>query len=206
MTDLLDLAGAVGHQSSHHHSSTGTQVGGAQRCGAELFHALKYGHLTVHLHAGTHLAQLVHIAEAVVPHALGDGAGALSHAQQHTHQGLHIGGEAGVRHGVDLQRQNIAGAGYPHSIVKFFHSDPSAAQLGRDGLQVLGGDVLNEHIAAGGSSSYHIAAGFDLIRDDAVGAAVHFFHAAHLDDVRTGTAQKIWAPVSSCLVRTVIMP
>ena len=103
-----------------------------------------------------------------------------------------------MRHGVDLQRQNIAGTGYPHSIVKFLHSDPCTAQLGRDGLQVLGGNILDEHIAAGGRGSDHIAAGFDLIRDDAVSAAVHLFHTAHLDhigacaaDVRTAHIQEV---------------
>ena len=51
---------------------------------------------------------------------------------------------------------------------------------------MLGSDVLDEDIAAGGSGSHHIAAGLDLIRDDAVSAAVHLLHAAHLDDIGTG--------------------
>ena len=93
-----------------------------------------------------------------------------------------------MRHGIDLQRQNIAGTGYPHSIIKFFHSDPCTAQLCRDGLQMLGGDVLDEDIAAGGSRRHHVAAGLDLVRDDAVGAAVQLFHTAHLDHIGAGTA------------------
>jgi len=88
-----------------------------------------------------------------------------------------------VRHGVDLQRQDIAGAAHAHGIVELLHLNASAAQLGSDGFQMLGGDVLHQNVAAGGRSGHHVAAGLDLIRDDAVGAAVHLFHAAHLDDI-----------------------
>ena len=102
-----------------------------------------------------------------------------------------------MRHRVDLQRQNIAGAAHTHSIVKFFHLHACTAQLFGNGFQMLGGDVLHQNIA-GGSSSHHVAASLDLIRDDAVGAAVHLFHAAHLDhigacaaDVRTAHIQEV---------------
>ena len=58
-----------------------------------------------------------------------------------------------MRHRVDLQRQNIAGAAHTHSIVKFFHLHACTAQLFGNGFQMLGGDVLHQNIAAGGSSS-----------------------------------------------------
>ena len=103
-----------------------------------------------------------------------------------------------MRHRVDLQRQNIAGAAHTHSIVKFFHLHACTAQLFGNGFQMLGGNVLHQNIAAGGSSSHHVAASLNLIRDDAVGAAVHLFHAAHLDhigacaaDVRTAHIQEV---------------
>ena len=95
-------------------------------------------------------------------------------------------GETGMRHGVDLQRQDIAGAADADGIVKFLHFHACTAELCGDRLQMLGSDVLDEDIAAGGSGSHHIAAGLDLIRDDAVGAAVHLLYAAHLDDIGTG--------------------
>ena len=50
-------------------------------------------------------------------------------------------------------------------------------------LQVLGNDVFDEHIAARDGGAHHIAAGFNLIGNDGVGAAVHAPHAVHLDDV-----------------------
>ena len=183
MADLLDLAGAVGHQGCNDHRCTGAQVGSAERSGRKLLHALEHGHLTVHLDIRAHLAQLVHITEAVVPHALGDGGSPLCHAEQNAHQGLHIGGEARVGHGVDLEGQDVAGAANPHGIVKLLHLNARTAELCGDRLEVLGGDVLHQHIAAGGRCSHHVAAGLDLVGDDAVGAAVHLLDAAHLDDI-----------------------
>ena len=93
-----------------------------------------------------------------------------------------------MRHGVDLQGQDVAGTAYPHGIVELFHLGTGTAQLGGNGLQMLGGHVLDQHIAAGGSGRHHVAAGLDLVRDDAVGAAVQLFHAAHLDHIGAGTA------------------
>ena len=93
-----------------------------------------------------------------------------------------------MRHGVDLQRQNIAGAAHAHCIVELFHLHACTAQLFGDRLQMLGGNILHQHIPARSRSSHHVAAGFDLIRNDAVGAAVHLFHAAHLDDIGACTA------------------
>ena len=86
-------------------------------------------------------------------------------------------------HGVDLEGQDVAGAANPHSIVKLLHLNARTAELCGDRLEVLGGDVLHQHIAAGGRCSHHVAAGLDLVGDDAVGAAVHLLNAAHLDDI-----------------------
>ena len=183
MADLLDLAGAAGHQGRDHHGRAGPQVAGPQRGGLQPLHPFDDGHLAVHLDVGPHLAQLVHVAEAVVPNAFGDGAGALGHAEQHPHLGLHIGGETRMGHGVDLGGQDVAGAGDPDGVVKFLHLGAAAAQLGGDGLEVLGGDVPDQDVAAGGRRSHHIGAGLDLVGDDAVGAAVHLADPPHLDHV-----------------------
>ena len=86
-------------------------------------------------------------------------------------------------HGVDLEGQDVAGAANPHSIVKLLHLNARTAELCGDRLEVLGGDVLHQHIAAGGRCSHHVAAGLDLVGDDAVSAAVHLLDAAHLDDI-----------------------
>ena len=91
-------------------------------------------------------------------------------------------------HGVDLQRQDIALAGDADGIIEFLHIHTGTAELCRDRLQMLGGDIFDQNVAAGGSSGNHVAARLDLVRDDAVGAAVHLFHAAHLDHIGAGTA------------------
>ena len=90
-------------------------------------------------------------------------------------------------HGIDLQRQDIALAGDADGIIEFLHIHTGTAELCRDGFQMLGGDIFDQNVAAGGSSGNHVAARFDLVRDDAVSAAVHLFHAAHLDHIGAGT-------------------
>ena len=82
----------------------------------------------------------------------------------------------------------IGGAAHAHCIVELFHLHACTAQLFGDRLQMLGGNILHQHIPARSRSSHHVAAGFDLIRNDAVGAAVHLFHTAHLDDIGACTA------------------
>ena len=51
---------------------------------------------------------------------------------------------------------------------------------------MLGDDVLDEHLAAGGGNGGHIGARLDLVGDDGVGAAGEAVHPPDLDDVGTG--------------------
>ena len=53
---------------------------------------------------------------------------------------------------------------------------------------MLGDHILDQHIAAGGSSCYHIGTGFDLIGNDGIVGAVHHIHAVDLDDIGAGAA------------------
>ncbi len=65
---------------------------------------------------------------------------------KHAHQGLHICREAGVRHGFDIQRLDVARAGNAHGIVVFLHA-PQPFPAG-DGLKMLRNNIFDEHIAA----------------------------------------------------------
>ncbi len=76
----------------------------------------------------------------------------------------------------------------PDSIVMFLDADTGFDQLRDDGLKMLRDDVADQYIATAGSDGCHVRAGFDLVRDDRVVAAVHVVDASDLDDVGTGAA------------------
>ena len=146
-------------------------------------HALDDGHLAVYLDVGPHAAELIHIAVAAVPHPLGEDAGAVGQTQDGGDLGLHIGGEARVGHGLYIGAADGAAAADPDGVVQLLHLHPHLHQLGGDAVQVLGDDILNEHIPAGGGHGGHIGTGFDLVGDDGVGSAPELLHAPDLDDV-----------------------
>ena len=52
---------------------------------------------------------------------------------------------------------------------------------------MLGDDVLDQDVAAGGHGRGHVGTGFDLVGDGGVGSAVEGLHALDLDGVGTGT-------------------
>ena len=130
--------------------------------------------------------QLVHIAEAVLPDALRHDGGSLRQRQQCSHQRLHIRGEAGVRHSLELERLKLAGARDTQRVVEFLHLAAGRAQLGGDGLHVLRDNVVQRDVPLRDSGGHHIAAGLDLVGNDGVVAAVHLLDAVDLDDVGTG--------------------
>lgn len=91
-------------------------------------------------------------------------------------------------HGLDIHRQDRAGTAHPDGVVELLHLSARLAELVGDGFQMLGDHILDQHIAAGGSSCYHIGTGFDLIGNDGIVGAVHHIHAVDLDDIGAGAA------------------
>ena len=131
--------------------------------------------------------QFVHITEAVLPDALSHDGGTIGQGEQRGHQRLHVGRETGMRHRLDFQRMQRAGAGDAQCVVVFLDRAASRAQLGSNRLQMLRDDVMQRYIALGDGGGYHVAACLDLIRNDGIVAAVHLFDAMNFDNVGTGT-------------------
>ena len=131
-----------------------------------------------------HARQLLGVTVAAVPHALGDDARAFRKAQRSRHLRLHIGREAGIGHGLDVGLGEPALAAHEHRVVKLGHLDVHLLELCGDALEVLGDDVLDQHRAAARRDRRHERAGFDLVRDDGIAAAVQALDAADLDDIR----------------------
>ena len=93
-----------------------------------------------------------------------------------------------MRHRFDVAAAELAGADHADRVVIFLHLDAAFEQLRGDGFQMLRDDVLDQHVAACRRRGDHIGAGFDLVGNDRIGAAVQVLHAVNLDHVGAGAA------------------
>ena len=181
------LRGALGGQSGDDQRRAGPQVTGLDGSADQLVDTLDHGDLAVHLNVGAQTLQLVHILEAVgTVDTLGHKAGALCQRQHGGDLGLHIRGEAGVGKGLDIGLLQRLAAAHQQGVVVFLHRHTHLHQLGTDTVHVLGDDVFQQELAAGGSHCRHVGAGLDLVGNDAVGTAAETLHAADLDGVGAG--------------------
>ena len=186
--DVFDLRRAPCAEPGGHHGCAGAQVVRPDGSALQERHALDDRGLALYLDGGAHAQKLLHIAEAVVPDALGDDAGALADREQRCELRLHIGGEAGVRHGLDVAFRQSAGRADADAFVVFLDLRAAFDQLRGDGFQMLRDDVADHDVAARRRRHDHIGAGLDLVGHDGIVAAVHMLDAADLDRVRTGAA------------------
>ena len=136
---------------------------------------------------GTEALEFIHVLKAAVPHALGHETGALSKGQHRDDLGLHIRGEAGVRHGFHIGAAQRAVAANEDLVAVFLNIHAHLTELDADAVHMLGDDVLNKHLSPCGGDGSHIGARLDLIGDDGVGAARQTLHAADADRIGTGT-------------------
>ena len=185
--DTGDLGGAGGGETGDDHGSASPEVTGTEGGTGQVTDPFDDGDLAVHLDGSAHALELVHITEPVLPDALVDDAGAAVGETEHGgHLRLHIGGEAGIGHGLDVGALDVLVAGDPDGVALLLDLNAHLHQLGGDAVHVLGDDVADEDTAAGGSHGGHISARLDLVGDDGIGAAVEGFHAVDLDDVGAG--------------------
>ena len=188
--DILHAAefgGALGGQTGDDQRRTGPQVAGLDRRAYQLVGALDDGHLAVHLDAGAQTFQLVHVLEAVgTVDTLGDEAGALRQRQHGGDLRLHIRGETGVGQGLDVGLLQRLAAAHQQGVVVLLHHHAHLHELGANAVHMLGDDVLQQQLTAGGGHCGHIGAGLDLVGNDAVGAAGETLHAPDLDGVSAG--------------------
>ncbi len=68
-----------------------------------------------------------------------------------------------------------------HGVALLLHLHAHLHQLGGDAVQMLGNDVVDADLAAGGGHGGHIGARLDLVGDDGVGAAPEALHALDAD-------------------------
>ena len=181
---LLDLGHTLGGQTRNDHRRACTQVVRTHRRALEFLHALDDGDLAVHMDVRTHAGQFLGISVTAVPHALGDDARTLCQAERGRHLRLHVGREAGIRHGLDIGPGQPPLAAHQHRVVKLGHLNVHLLELCRDALQMFGDDVLNQHRAAAGCDRSHKGARLNLVRNDGVAAAVQALDAADLDYIR----------------------
>ena len=106
----------------------------------------------------------------------------------HAHLSLHIRGEAGIGARFGGSRAETAVTDDSHGIIKGNNLHAHVLQLAGDAIQMLGNDILHQHIAAGGSHSCQISTCLNLVGDDGVGAAPQRIDSADFHRVcaRTG--------------------
>ena len=156
----------------------------AHRRAAQLGNALDHRDLAVHMDVRAHARQLLGVAEAAVPDALGDDARALCQTERRGHLRLHVGREARIGQGLDIGAGERARAAHEHRVVILGHLDAHLLELGGDALQMTRDDVFDQHRTAAGRDRRHKGAGLDLVRDDRIVRAVQALDAADLDHVR----------------------
>ena len=80
----------------------------------------------------------------------------------------------------------LARAAYEQRVVLLFDLHTHLLKLGRDAVHVLGNDAAHEDLTAAGGDGRHVGAGFDLVGNDGVAAAVQLVHAEDTNGVGTG--------------------
>ena len=100
---------------------------------------------------------------------------------------LHIRGEARVGHGFYIGLLQRLGPAHQNGIALIGDIHAHFRQLGTDAIQMLGNDIFDKDLTAGGGHSSHVGSGLDLVGNDAIAAAGKAVYAADLDGVGAGT-------------------
>src|SRR5690606_32792794 len=126
--------------------------------------------------------QLVDVHEAVFEDPLVDGADALGDAVHGHELRLHVGGEAGVRLGDDVDGLRAAAAHVDGDAVAIHGGlGTGFGQLFQHGGHGLGAGAGGGDVAAGHGGGDQEGAGFDAVGQHGVGAACQALDAVHHD-------------------------
>ena len=182
--DAGDLGGAAYLKRRDDHCRAGAEVGCLDGSRCERSAALDDGESALDRDVSAHADELADILIAVVPDVLIYDAGARNAHEQRGELRLAVGGEAGVRHCLDIAAlEGLDSSVDGKRLVVFGDLAAHLAELCGDGFQMLGCDVGDGHAAACRSRRAHICSRLDLVGDDGVADAVHVAYAAHLDNV-----------------------
>ena len=180
---VLDERHALGAHGSNNHCCACAQITGTDLAAVQRLHAVDNGGLPFYLNVCAHAAKFGGVAEAVVIDALGHKTGADCSSKTDRDLWLHVGREAGIRHGLDVCAVQPVGRFDADGVVIFRDVRADLAQLCSDAVEMLRNDILDQHIAADSCRGRHIGACFDLIGNDGIAAAVQRLDAADLDHV-----------------------
>ena len=180
---VLDERHALGAHGSNNHCCACAQITGTDLAAVQRLHAVDNGGLPFYLNVCAHAAKFGGVAEAVVIDALGHKTGADCSSKTDRDLRLHVGREAGIRHGLDVCAVQPVGRFDADGVVILRDVRADLAQLCSDAVEMLRDDVFDQHVAADCGGSGHIRARLDLVGDDGIAAAVQRLDAADLDDV-----------------------
>ncbi|MNX77077.1 hypothetical protein D3C86_1086010 [compost metagenome] len=187
MVQARDDRLAAADQARQDHGGAGAQVGGLDRGSRELGHPLDHRHVALGLDVGAHADQLVHVQEAVLEDHLGQDRGAVDGRKQGHDLRLHVGGEAGVGHGADVDRlEGPVDLDVDHVLAHGGDGHAHLDELACDRLQVVVADPGQGQVAPGDGRGDHEGARLDPVGDDRVVTAAQAADALDGDGLGAG--------------------
>ena len=139
---------------------------------------------------GAHALQLGHVHVAVLEDGLGQHRLPARARHQHHELRLHVGRETREGLGRDVDRLELALAAHADAVPLGGHLGAGGAQLGDDGVEVLGQAVAHQHVAAGDRRRDQQRPGLDAIGDDGVLDRVQLVDALDGDERRAGAVDR----------------
>ena len=175
--DAVDLGDAFGVQAGEDEGGGGAQVAGHDGRAAHALDAFDDGGAAVERDVGAHALELGDVHEALREDGVGDDADAAGLGEERAHLRLHVGREARIRLGGELEGGGLAVAGDGEGVAGRLDAVAGADEGVGDGGEVRGIDALEGDLLARDGGGDHEGAGLDAVGDDFVLGAVEFLHA-----------------------------
>ena len=164
MVDAVNLGRAFSGDGGDHERRGRTQVGGHHRRPDQFLAADNHRRVTLDADIRSKPLQFLRVHEAVLENGFSDHAGAFGHTVQRHELRLHVGGEAGMRHGVNVDGpwppalhvefdEIGAGADFRAGLLQFDQHRVEQRRIG----------VRHPHLAAADRAGHQKRAGLDAI-------------------------------------------
>src|SRR5258705_9654960 len=142
VVDAVDDGFAVGDQGGEDQAGAGAEVGGLHGGAGELGGAADYGAAAVDGDVGAHADHFAGVEVAILKDSFGDDGGPFGLRGEGHVLGLHVGGEAGIFFGGDVDGDKfLCRPDTEGRLIKNVGMDPRLLQLGNNCAEMVGGAV-----------------------------------------------------------------
>ena len=151
-----------------HKGCTCTQIRCTHARTCVFLNATDNGNIALHLDICSHAGKFIHVLEAVLKNALGNGRRTIRHTKHNRHLRLHICRKSRIRKRRDLGMGQALVGNNTNSIIKFLDHTACLDQLGRCSFQMLWNNIFDQDITLGRCCRAHKGSRLDLIRNDRI--------------------------------------